>query len=102
MTEQEIREIIRDELDLLIKSDRFTFYKLIQILDGRNIQLANNVGSKIGTDTTQKLGFWAKNPTTQPSVISDPSGQANDLDSEARTAINSIIDLLQSIGLMGT
>ena len=50
---------------------------------------------------TPKLGFFGATEITQPSVISDPSGGVIQ-DSEARTAINSIIDLLQSLGLMGT
>lgn len=36
----------------------------------------------------------------QQALIADPAGQANDLDSEARTAINAILDLLENNGLM--
>lgn len=46
-----------------------------------------------------KAGFYGTEPITQPSTISDPSGGAT-VDSEARTAINTIIDRLQALGLI--
>jgi hypothetical protein len=46
------------------------------------------------------LGVWGvAPPASQPSKINDPTGQANDLDSEARTAINAIIDVIEGAGL---
>jgi len=66
MDEQRIRQIIREELSSLIRSDRYTFHKLIQILDGRNIQLGVTTGTKIGTATTQRLGFFGTTPAVQP------------------------------------
>src|SRR3990167_6159416 len=66
-TEEQIRQIIREELGALIKSDRYIFHKLIQILDGRNIQLGQTTGTKIGTATTDKLGFYNKTPIIQRS-----------------------------------
>ena len=56
----------------LLKSDRITFYKLVQFLDGRNIQTGLTTGTKIGTTTTQKLGFWNTTPVIQQAA----SGQA--------------------------
>ena len=66
MDENKVREIIRQELALFIRSDRFTFQKDIQMLDGRNFQTATAVGSKIGTGTGQRIGFWNQTPTIQP------------------------------------
>ena len=34
----------------------------------------------------------------QAAKVNDPSGQASDLDAEARTAINAIIDVLEGLG----
>jgi len=87
-------------LSLLFHSDRYTFSKLIQIMDGRNIQTGRTTGTKIGTATDQLVGFYGNSPVNQPDTVSDPSGQTNDLDSEARTAINSLIDRLQELGLI--
>ena len=49
INKEEIREIIREELGELIKSDRFVFFKLLQIMDGRNIKLGTGTGTKFGT-----------------------------------------------------
>jgi len=58
-------------------------------------------GTKIGTGTSQLLAFWGTTPISQPATISDPSGGST-VDSESRTAINTIIDRLQAIGLIAT
>ena len=100
MDENTVRRIIRDELATLIRSDRFTFAKTIQVLDGRNIQLGRSVGTQIGTAIDQLLGFYGATPVNKPETIADPSGQADDLDTEARTAINALIDRLQELGLI--
>lgn len=47
----------------------------------------------------EKIGFWDGGPVVQPTHIPDPAGGAT-TDAEARTAINAILDLLQSTGLM--
>jgi tRNA isopentenyl-2-thiomethyl-A-37 hydroxylase MiaE len=96
MTDEQVRQIIRDELSTLIKSDRFTFEKLIQILDGRNIQLGLINGTKIGTATSQLLGFYNKTPVDQPATVADADGTLAD----ATTKINTIIDRLQELGLI--
>ena len=98
-TEQDIRRIIREELGTFIKSDRFSFEKLIQILDGRNIQTGLTTGTKFPAASTQKWGAWGVTPVDQPATVTDPSGGLN-IDAEARTAINAIIDRLQEIGLI--
>lgn len=68
--------------------------------DGSNIPLGSTSGTKIGTATTQKLGFYNKTPITQPAGISAPSGGATQ-DAESRSAISSIINALNSLGLIG-
>lgn len=66
MSEEEIRDIIRDELSNFLGSDRYTFQKHLQLFDGRNIQVGKGTGTKFGTETTQKLGWWNKSPVVQP------------------------------------
>ena len=97
MTEEQVRELIREELSVLIKTDRYAFQKLLQISDGRNIQLGQTTGTKIGTATTQKLGFFNKTPIVQVTAIAAPTGGTPD--AEARTAINSIRTALTNLGL---
>ena len=50
------------------KSDRWTFEKHLQLLDGKNIQTGVTTGTKIGTSGGgggQKLGFFGTTPVTQ-------------------------------------
>lgn len=62
-------KVLEDRLNMLEKSDRYTFEKKIQILDGRNIQVGTRTGTIIATDPTQKLGFFAKTPVTQRTSV---------------------------------
>ena len=96
---EQVREIMRQELEFFNRTDRFTFQKLLQILDGRNIQLGQNTGTKIGTSATQKLSVYGETPAVQGAAISDPSGGVTQ-DAEARTAINALIDRLQAFGII--
>jgi hypothetical protein len=58
-------QLLQARLDRLEKSDRYTFEKTIQILDGRNIQLGIATGTKIGTAATQRIGFYGVAPVAQ-------------------------------------
>ena len=82
----------------LVASDRYTFQKHLQFLDGRNIQAGRSVGTKIGTAADQKIGFFGKTPIVQQSAITAPSGGGS-VDSQSRTAIGLIITALQNFGL---
>ena len=75
--EQQIREIIRDELSNFMRTERFTFEKLIQLLDGKNIQVGEETGTKIATETTQELGLWNVTPVVQPSSAGEIAGFTN-------------------------
>lgn len=98
--QQEVREL-RELLDMMIKSDRYTIQKDIQLFDGRNIQVAKGTGTKIGTEATQKLGFYGVTPVVQQSLVADPTGGGSaGVDTPARDAIADIIDALVNLGLM--
>ena len=99
MEEEIVRQIIRDELSNILKIDRYVFDKNIRILDARNIQFGRTNGTKIGTATDQKIGFYGTTPAIQGVTISDPSGGAT-VDTEARTAIVALIDRLQTPGII--
>ena len=94
--ENRIREIIREEMNSQMAH---IFQKHIQFLDGRNIVIGTATGTKIGTETTQKIGFLSKSPVSQQATISDPAGGGT-VDTQARTAINSLIDVLQAFGFI--
>jgi hypothetical protein len=101
LTEDQVRKIIRDELMDLINNNKYTFSKPIQIMDGRNIQLAKNEGTKIGTEATQKLAFHGATPIARQDFIADPAGAGDaGVDNSARDRINKILDLLVAYGFM--
>lgn len=77
LTEQQVRAIIRNELQQFLGSDRYTFHKIAQFLDGRNIQLGKSIGTKIGTAVDQKLGFWNVTPVIQHIPVGVTSGFVN-------------------------
>ena len=68
MTPEQVRIIIRQELESLIKSDRYVLEKNLQIMDGRNVQLGLTTGTKIGTSTSQKLGFLGVTPIIRQGI----------------------------------
>lgn len=97
----EIRKIVKEELEQLFGLDRLTFQKNIQIFNARNIQLGKTIGTKIGTAIDQKLGFYGATPVDKPETIADPSGGGTaGVDTPARNAIIAIIDRLQELGLI--
>ena len=99
MNEEQVRQIIREELQEFLASDRYIFHKKVQFLDGRDIQLGRTNGTKIGTATDQKLAFFGGTPVDRPATVTDPSGGTT-IDSEARVAISSLIDRLQEVNLI--
>jgi hypothetical protein len=68
MDEEQIRAIFRDELARILGADRFVVAKLIQLLDGRNIQTGRTTGTQIGTAADQKLAFFGAAPVAQQSA----------------------------------
>ena len=56
-------------------------------------------GIKIGSATSSLLGFYGVTPVDQPATVADPAGGGT-VDTEARAAINAIIDRLQELGLI--
>lgn len=99
MTNEQVRQIIREEFSNILGIDRYIFDKNIQILNGHNIQLGRGIGTKIGTASDQLLAFYGVAPVDQPNTIADPAGGAT-IDGPARTAINALIDRLQELGLI--
>lgn len=71
------------------------------IADAKNVILNTTTGTKIGTASTQKVAFLGATPAAQRAKINDPSGGVT-VDSQARTAINSIIDSLEAFGFNST
>lgn len=60
-----------------------------------DIVLDTTTGTKIGTGTTQKLGFFGQTPNTQNIHITDASG-------DDKTAVNAILLALETYGLLAS
>ena len=70
-------------------------------LSTKNLITDTTTGTRIGTATNQLLGFYGATPVGRPATVADPTGGGT-IDTEARTAINDIIDRLQELGLIAT
>ena len=67
----------------------------IGIVDAKNIALGTTTGTKIGTATNQKLGFFNKTPIVQPAAITAPDTTGAQL----QFAVNAIRTALTALGL---
>lgn len=72
-----------------LSSSTATMVQGITISDAKNIVLNTTTGTKIGTATSQKLGFWAVTPIVQPSG----ANQAALTDSTTGTAAFTLVDV---------
>ena len=69
--------------------------------DAKNIIANATTGTKIGTATTQKIGFWNATPVVQPTAVADAGGGAV-IDAEARTALNALLARVRTVGFIAT
>lgn len=65
--------------------------------DAKNIILGTGTGTKIGTSTSQKLGFFNKTPIVQKSANADTSGATL---GQLETEVNEVKQLLRDYGLL--
>jgi hypothetical protein len=69
--------ILTDDADFTFATDTLTVTKIaattfsagFTMADAQNVVLNGTTGTKIGTATTQKLGFWNKAPIVQPTAL---------------------------------
>jgi hypothetical protein len=107
-----------DDADFTFSGDTLTVTKIaatqftgdVTIADTKNIILNTTTGTKIGTATDQKLGFYNATPVVQQTGIAalKVDYTAGDLDTEAEiitainttnTAINALRTALNALGL---
>lgn len=99
--EQRIEELER-QLSILIRSDRYTFQKDIQMQDGRKIITGKSNGLTICSATDQKVGFFGVTPVVQQADIGTLTETGSDQDSAARATINEVIAVLDAFGFIAT
>ena len=112
MTEEQVREIFKQELGKALSElygiNRYTFQKNIQIFDARNIHLGKTIGTQIGTETTQKLGFYGKTPVIQQTTSSqtaaaftaNSSGISDDTATWGGYTVGDLVAILKVLGLI--
>lgn len=57
-------------INLVVKPDRYTFERDVEMFNGKNIRIATSTGTKIGTSGTQKLAFYGSTPIIRPTGVS--------------------------------
>ena len=80
-------------------------------VEGLNMTFGTTTGTKIGTATNEKIGFYNATPVVQPAGITDVATSTVDATYGAeeanvinhmRTRVNGLITRLESIGIIGT
>lgn len=110
MTDQDFQNLKTEleELKTILYKDNFSALQIIrkqqQLADGINLELGSSDGTKIGTATTQKLGFYNKTPVDQPATVSDANTQgAGYVQADVQSiadAVNDLISRLKELGLI--
>jgi hypothetical protein len=79
----------------------------LEIADAKNIVLATTTGTKIGTATTQKLGFWDKTPVVQPTTgisgatfVVDSGGSIHPTSTFDGYTIAQVVAALRQLGIL--
>jgi hypothetical protein len=70
---------------------------LLHLGDAGNITVGTTTGTKIGTATTQKLGFYNATPVVQPIAVADATDAAT-----AITQLNALLARMRDLGLIAT
>ena len=103
--EKRVREIIKEEME---GTFAYVFSKHIQVLDGRNIQVGKTTGTKIGTETTQKIGFFGSTPIIKQTTISqspaDFSAGTSEIVNDSATwggyTVGDLVNIFKAFGLI--
>lgn len=103
MDEEQVKKIIDERLEYFLKSDKFVFNRLIQILDGRNMQTGRTNGTMIGTASDQKIAFFGNAPVAKQGAIGDPTGGGTaGVDTPCRSTVSAILTVLRNLGFINT
>jgi hypothetical protein len=76
---------------------RISNNRAITVSDGGNVVLGTTTGTKIGTATTQKLGFYNATPVVQPTAVADATDAASVI-----TQLNALLTRMRNLGLIAT
>jgi hypothetical protein len=70
---------------------------LLHLADAGDITVGTTTGTKIGTATTQKIGFYNATPVVQPTAVVDATDAATVI-----TQLNDLLAKLRTLGIIAT
>ena len=70
---------------------------LVHLADAGNITVGTTTGTKIGTATTQKLGFYNATPVVQPAAVANATTAIDVI-----TQLNDLLAKLRTLGIIAT
>ena len=70
---------------------------LLHLADAGNITVGTTTGTKIGTATTQKIGFYNTTPVVQPTAVADATTAVDVI-----TQLNALLAKLRTLGIIAT
>jgi hypothetical protein len=70
---------------------------LLHLADAGHITVGTTTGTKIGTATTQKLGFYNATPVVQPTAVADATTAIDVI-----TQLNALLAKLRTLGIIAT
>lgn len=70
-------------------------WSALQFIDGKNVVFGTSNGTKLGTGTTQKIGFYGVTPIVQGASVTSPTETLTSL----KTAVDTIRERLKNIGI---
>jgi hypothetical protein len=89
------------------KNKSITLTELFKIPDAVDIATGTTTGTKIGTATTQKLGFWDKTPVVQPTTgisgatfVADSGGSIHPSSTFDGYTIAQVVAALRQLGIL--
>ena len=74
-----------------------TISGLVSLPNASNVQLGTGAGTKIGTATTQKIGFYNATPVVQPTAVADSTDAPSVI-----TQLNLLLGHMRTLGLIAT
>ena len=79
------------------KNKRITLTELFKVPDAVDIAVGTTTGTKIGTATTQKIGFFNATPVVRPAAVANATDAASVI-----ARLNDLLARLRTLGIIAT